>query len=66
MGEIVNLRMARKRRRREDEARRSDENRIRHGLSKAEKNAASAERRRSEAALEGHRLRSCPDDKEPA
>ena len=56
MGEVVNLRIARKRRRREDEARQADENRVRHGLTKAEKTVARSERRRSVDALDGHRL----------
>ena len=64
MGEVVNLRIARKRRRREDEARLADENRIRHGLSKAEKAAARIERRRSEMTLDGHRR--SKDDKDGA
>ena len=56
MGEVVNLRIARKRRRREDEARQAEENRVRHGLTKAEKTAARIERRRSIDVLDGHRL----------
>ena len=56
MGEVVNLRIARKRRRREDEARQADENRVCHGLTKAEKTVARSERRRSVDALDGHRL----------
>ena len=56
MGEVVNLRIARKRRRREDEARQADENRVRHGMTKTEKTAARIERRRLEAELDGHRL----------
>ena len=66
LGEVVNLRMARKRRRRDDETRRADENRIRHGMTKASKTADRAERRRAEAALDGHRLGGSPEDKEPA
>ena len=56
MGEVVNLRIARKRRRREDEVRQAEENRVRHGLTKAEKTAARIERRRSIDALDGHCL----------
>ena len=56
MGEVVNLWIARKRRRREDEARQAEENRVRHGLTKAEKTAARIERRRSIDVLDGHRL----------
>ena len=56
MGEVVNLRIARKRRRREDEARQAEENRVRHGLTRAEKTSARVERRRSIDVLDGHRL----------
>ena len=56
MGEVVNLRIARKRRRREDEVRQAEENRVRHGLTKAEKTASRIERRRSADVLDGHRL----------
>jgi hypothetical protein len=56
MGEIVNLRRARKgrdRRRDEDQA---QENRIRHGLSKAEKQLAEKTRTQEAKKFEGHRL----------
>ena len=65
MGDVVNLRTERKRRRREDDARRADENRVRHGLSKTEKVAGREERRRAESLLDGHRIER-PDGKEPA
>ena len=56
MGEIVNLRQARKRqewKRREAEA---EANRIRHGRTAAEKRADALERERRERAQDGARL----------
>jgi hypothetical protein len=64
MGEIVNLRRARKsrdRRRDEDQA---QENRIRHGLSKAEKQFTEKTRTQEAKKLEGHRL-DASDEKSP-
>ncbi|TKT80120.1 DUF4169 family protein [Aquamicrobium sp. LC103] len=55
MAEILNLRMARKRRARADKEREADRNRILHGLPKAERKAASTERERALSALENHR-----------
>lgn len=61
MAEIVNLRTARKRKAREEKARAADENRTRHGLSKAQKLAHAAESARDAAALDGHRRERLPD-----
>lgn len=55
MAEIVNLRHMRKRKAREDSARQADENRIRHGRTKAEKMALQAEIRRDASRLDAHR-----------
>ena len=67
MGEIVNLRRARKAidRRRDEEA--AQANRIRHGLSKAERSLADKTNAQAERKLEGHRLdRGSPEgDKTP-
>lgn len=60
MGEIVNLRMARKRKARDDRERQAAENRVVHGVAKAEKSRADAEKHRAAALLDGHRLD--PDD----
>lgn len=56
MGEIVNLRNARKRKSREDAARVAEENRLRHGRSKAEKLRDRDEARKLGAHLDGHKL----------
>ncbi len=56
MGEIVNLRRARKtqeRRRDEDLA---QENRLRHGLSKAERKLVEKTKAQAEKNLDGHKL----------
>jgi hypothetical protein len=54
MGEIVNLRGARKRRRRELDEAAAAANRLTHGVAKAAKEQARAEHKRAEQALEGH------------
>ena len=55
MGEIVNLRRARKQRRRDQDDATAAANRLAHGVGKAAKHEARAERERVERALEGHR-----------
>ena len=60
MGDVVNLRRARKRRDREREAAAAAENRILHGLTRAERRTIEAEREAGERRLDGHRLE--PDD----
>lgn len=55
-GDIVNLRSHRKRRQREDEARRADENRRLHGRSAAEKEKMRLSKDRQERHLDAHRL----------
>lgn len=56
MGEVINLRHARKARKRADDIRQAETNRARHGRTKAEKQIAEAERQRLEAAVDGARL----------
>ena len=56
MGEVVNLRLARKRKAREDREVEAAANRALHGRSKAAKRAEETGRQRSEAVLDGHRL----------
>lgn len=55
MGEVVNLRMARKRKARAEMDKAAQENRQAHGRTKAERDAARMLREREAAALEGHR-----------
>ena len=55
LGEIVNLRRARKQRRRNQDDATAAANRLAHGVGKAAKREAQAERERAERALEGHR-----------
>ena len=55
MAELVNLRLARKRRQRAEKERQAEENRARHGRAKAEIKAEAAGRERAAAALDGHR-----------
>lgn len=55
MAEIVNLRMTRKRKARDEKERIAEQNRLLHGRSKAEKLRIEAEADKSSAFLEGHR-----------
>jgi hypothetical protein len=55
MGEIVNLRRARKQRRRDLDDAAAAANRLAHGVPKAAKAQTRATRERNERALEGHR-----------
>ena len=56
MGEIVNLRRARKRKERQREEAVADQNRIVFGRSKAERRLTQTERATAEANLEAHRI----------
>jgi hypothetical protein len=55
LGEIVNLRRARKQRRRDQDDATAAANRVAHGVGKPAKREARVERERAERALEGHR-----------
>ena len=65
MADIVNLRMARKRKGREDRERLADQNRLLHGRSKAEKSSTKAETERAAAILDGHLRELPPGDPKP-
>jgi len=56
MGEIVNLRRERKRASRERDAAKAVDNRVLHGLSKAERALATAHRELDERHIDAHRL----------
>ena len=60
MGEVVNLRLFRKRTARAEKDRVAAENRALHGRSKSDRKADEAERQRGAALLDGHR-RDGPD-----
>ena len=62
MAEIVNLRVARKRKARADAETAADGNRARFGRSKAEKQRDSDDKERARSFLDGHR-RDRPDGK---
>jgi hypothetical protein len=55
MGDVVNLRTARKHRERAEDARKADENRVRFGRTKAEKQAEAKAAEREIVHLDGHR-----------
>lgn len=61
MGEIVNLRMVRKRRKREEDEIRADENRRRHGRTAIEKELEKREVETQQTHLDAHRLESSND-----
>ncbi len=56
MGDLVNLRIARKRRDRAREAEGAAENRAAFGMTKAERRKIEAEREKAERGLDAHRL----------
>lgn len=56
MAELVNLRTARKRAKREEDARRADANRLAHGEPKQSRRLDAARRAKSERDLEQHRI----------
>lgn len=60
MAEMVNLRMARKRKVRAEKEAAADRNRVTHGVSRAEKEMARARREDAIRKLEGHRLPNSP------
>ena len=55
MGEVINLRLARKAKKRSDKAREAEANRAKFGRSKAEKAAQHIEQARTERELDGKR-----------
>ncbi|MFN3672943.1 MAG: DUF4169 family protein [Bosea sp. (in: a-proteobacteria)] len=61
MAEIVNLRRARKQRKRTDADKQAEQNRISFGRSKAERALSDAEAALAAKRLEGHRLSSSDD-----
>ncbi|WP_417517140.1 DUF4169 family protein [Minwuia sp.] len=56
MNKVVNLNQVRKRKRRVEAAKKADENRIRHGRTRAERERLSAETRRKRALLDGKQI----------
>ena len=67
LGDIINLREARKARARRERERNGTENRGRHGQTKAERQRAALEDERARSRLDGHRRSDRPDEPdEPA
>lgn len=62
MGEVVNLRLARKRRKRDDDAATAEANRRKHGRTLVERNMQEAEESKRGAHLDAHRLSSDTDE----
>jgi hypothetical protein len=55
-GEIVNLRRARKAKKRAADAAEADANRVKHGVAKSERDLAKAQREKVERAADAHKL----------
>lgn len=66
MGDVVNLRRARKARDRASAEAQAEQNRITFGRTKAERELSKAEKTLAERRLEGHRLEGDPDSKDKA
>ena len=56
MAEIVNLRRARKAKKREDAAARAEANRVKHGVAKSVRDLAKTRREKDERAADAHKL----------
>jgi hypothetical protein len=56
MGELVNLRLERKRKRRSESAEKATERRIQNGITKSERSLEEAREKRAELNLDQHRL----------
>lgn len=56
MADIVNLRMARKRKARAEEATKAEQNRVLHGRSGSDKRLETQRKARETALLDGHKL----------
>jgi hypothetical protein len=56
MGEVVNLRIERKRKRRAESAEKATEQRVQHGVSKSERSLEEAREERAKLNLDQHRL----------
>jgi hypothetical protein len=66
VGDVVNLRRARKARDRASAEAQAEQNRIAFGRTKAERKLTEAEKTLAERHLEGHRLSDDPDGKDKA
>ncbi|NVB41230.1 DUF4169 family protein [Pseudenhygromyxa sp. WMMC2535] len=64
MAEVLNLNRFRKRKLRAEERAQAERNRVVHGRTKSEKQAARAERERTTRALDGHRREAAADDEQ--
>ncbi|ESR27307.1 DUF4169 family protein [Lutibaculum baratangense] len=62
MSDIVNLRQARKARARAEKEKQAADNRLRFGMTKAERQAAERQRSSLDRHVEGHRLGRTDDD----
>lgn len=61
MGDLVNLRQVRKRKQRDDKARKADQNRALHGRTRGERTLDDHERKNADKQLDGHKLTDVAD-----
>ncbi len=66
MGDVVNLKQFRKAKERAEKQKNAEQNRAKHGRSKADKKKKTAEEEKQDALLSGHQLERGDDDREPA
>ena len=62
MGDLVNLRQVRKRKQRDDKARKADQNRALHGRTRGERTLDDHERKNADKQLDGHKRTDVADD----
>ncbi|KJE36574.1 hypothetical protein UF64_02455 [Thalassospira sp. HJ] len=55
MGDLVNLRQARKRKQRDEKSRKADQNRALHGRTRGERQLSDHERKNADKQLDGHK-----------
>ena len=66
MGDVINLKQFRKAKERAEKKKKAEENRSKHGTSKAERSLKKAREEREDVEHAGHRLGGEDDDREPA
>lgn len=64
MGEIVNLRMARKRKSRDAREQRAEENRVRFGRTKSQRDAEASQQQHQDSTLDAHKRKGLPPDED--
>ncbi|NIY76392.1 DUF4169 family protein [Thalassospira sp. HF15] len=66
MGDLVNLRQARKQKQRDEKARKADQNRALHGRTRGERSLTDQERKNADKQHDGHKRVDVADASDPA